>query len=149
MPGGPSVACTPCAMPPSSSAHAEILAACSAAVVAGSALALCGVVGRWPGAVDGAAARHQLQHACGDALGFVPAARWTLERVVDVGSLSATQLQCVRHGGFIGGAERFDGRAFGISAAEASAMDPQQRLLAEAGDAALHASSHRRANSSQ
>ena len=51
----------------------------------------------------------------------------------------------MQHGGFVAGAQRFDNRAFIISAAEAGAMDPQQRLLLEDGYSALHASSQRRA----
>ena len=110
----------------------------------GSAAALDGMMGRWPGGPSEEMARWELQRACGDALGAVPAVRWTLELAVDVRLLSAVQLQCVCHGGFVAGAQRFDNLAFGISAAEASAMDPQQRLLAEVGYAALHASSSRR-----
>ena len=77
-------------------------------------------------------------------MGCVPYARWTLELVVDAALLSETQLRCAAHGGFVSGAQRFDGRLFGISAAESSAMDPQQRLLAELGYASLHGSSERR-----
>ena len=53
-------------------------------------------------------------------------------------------LQCLKHGGFVSGAERFDSRLFGISVAEVGAMDPQQRLLLELGYGALHASARRR-----
>lgn len=77
-------------------------------------------------------------------MGLVPATRWTRELTDDVSTLNATQLKCVRHGGWVEGAQRFDSRAFGISPAEASTMDPQQRLLVELGYAALHASSQRR-----
>ena len=77
----------------------------------------------------------------------VPSARWVLELVVDeraLSSLSEVQLQCVKHGGFVSGAERFDSRLFGISVAEVGAMDPQQQLLLELGYGALHASARRR-----
>ena len=60
-------------------------------------------------------------------------------------SLSEAQAACVAHGGFVAGAERFDGRCFGVSAAEAGAMDPQQRLLLEVGYEALHGGGARRA----
>ena len=86
-----------------------------------------------------------MQSASGDAIGGVPAARWTLESAVDVSSLSAAQAACVRHGGFLAGAQRFDSRAFGISPAEAGTMDPQQRLLLELGYEALHGAALRRA----
>ena len=46
----------------------------------------------------------ELQPACGDALGAVPAVGWTLELVVDVRLLSAVQLRCVRHGSFVASA---------------------------------------------
>ena len=59
-------------------------------------------------------------------------------------SLSEMLLQCLKHGGFVSGAERFDSRLFGISVAEVGAMDPQQRLLLELGYGALHASGRRR-----
>ena len=85
-----------------------------------------------------------MQRASGDAMGSVPGARWTLALCVDVGALSAAQASCVRHGGFLARAQRFDASSFGISAAEAGAMDPQQRLLLEGAYAALHASCHRR-----
>ena len=77
-------------------------------------------------------------HGSGDAIGAVPAQRWVLERMVEVGSLSETQRACVAHGGFVAGAEAFDNRLFGVSRAEAGAMDPQQRLLLETGYEALH-----------
>jgi acyl carrier protein len=100
------------------------------------------MVGRWPGGCGDDSCRWGLQGASGDALGSVPSLRWTLGP--EVHSLSTTQLRCVRHGGFISGADQFDGLAFGISPAEAGAMDPQQRLLTELGYAALHGTSHRR-----
>jgi len=56
--------------------------------------------------------------ASGDAIGDVPAARWTLSAVVDVGALSEVQASCVSHGGFVCDAERLDHTAFGMSAAE-------------------------------
>ena len=110
-----------------------------------AAAALAGMLGRWPGGPCEEAARSQLQQACGDALGAVPALRWTLEAALEVHLLTATQLQCVQHGGCVTGAQRFDSQAFSISPAEVSVMDPQQRLLLELGYSALHASSHRRA----
>ena len=106
-------------------------------------------VSRWPGGASSDPSRWCLQRASGDALGAVPATRWSVELVVDVRSLSATQLLCVGHGGFITDAERFDCLAFGISVAEASAMDPQQRLLLELGYASLRGSGLARAELSE
>ena len=127
-----------------------VVAAAPATVVRmdeGLQLGVLGLVGRWPGGVNSCEAREQLQHACGDAMSSVPSARWVLELVIDeraLSSLSEVQLQCVKHGGFVSGAERFDSRLFGVSVAEVGAMDPQQRLLLELGYGALHASGRRR-----
>eukprot|EP00966_Prymnesium_polylepis_P137556 3178903-Prymnesium_polylepis.2 len=78
-----------------------------------------GCVGQWPGSCDNDVVRMQLHRACGDALGNVPAARWTLEATVDVASITSVQAHCVRHGGFVTSAQYFDARLFGISSAEA------------------------------
>ena len=127
-----------------------VVAAAPATVVRmdeGLQLGVLGLVGRWAGGVNSCEAREQLQHACGDAMSSVPSARWVLELVIDeraLSSLSEVQLQCVKHGGFVSGAERFDSRLFGVSVAEVGAMDPQQRLLLELGYGALHASGRRR-----
>ena len=116
----------------------------AAAVDSAAPLALSGAVGKWPGGCDGETARRGLLRACGDAVGGVPASRWTLALAVDVRALSSAMVACAGHGGFLSGAQSFDGRAFGISAAEAGAMDPQQRLLLEHGYAALHGATRRR-----
>ena len=77
-------------------------------------------------------------------MGSVPSTRWALEEIADTSVLTSVQAACVRHGGFVAGAQRFDASPFGLSPAEAGAMDPQQRLLLELGYAALHGSSQRR-----
>ena len=121
------------------------LAAGSARAASGGTVCVRGAAGRWPGGCEGGAgALWPMLQASGDAVGAVPAARWTLSAVVDVGALSEVQAACVSHGGFVRDAERFDNAAFGVSAAESGAMDPQQRLLLETAYAALHASGARR-----
>jgi len=116
-----------------------------ACVAAGGGACVRGAAGRWPGGCEGgASALWPMLQASGDAVGAVPAARWTLSAAVDVSALSEVQAACVSHGGFVRDAERFDHAAFGVSAAESGAMDPQQRLLLETAYAALHASGARR-----
>ena len=46
--------------------------------------------------------------------------------MIDVSTLTSMQASCVRHGGFVTGAHRFDAHHFGISLAEAGAMDPHE-----------------------
>ena len=105
-------------------------------------VALTGSSALLPGGVDGEAQAWRMAAGGGDVIGEVPAARWELgppPRADDAVGLR------VRHGGFVAGAERFDARCFGVSAAEAGAMDPQQRLLLERGYEALHGAGLRRA----
>ena len=98
----------------------------------------------WPGGLNDEAGRAGLRTAAGDAVGTVPTRRWTLEQCVDISSITEAMASCVSHGGFVAGAERFDAKSFGISAAEVGAMDLQQRMLLEHGYTALHAAAHRR-----
>jgi acyl transferase domain-containing protein len=100
-----------------------------------TAVAVVGSASRWPGSNSSERAYEQLQAACGDAIGRVPATRW-----------STSEAPSVPHGGFVLGAELLDISAFGLSEAEASAMDPQQRLVLELGYDALHGASERRAS---
>jgi acyl transferase domain-containing protein len=109
-----------------------------------AAVHLIGSASRWPGGAVGTAARAVL-HASGDAITEVPSVRWMLGDEHDVSELSAQQLACVRHGGFLVAASDFDAHAFGISPAEAHTMDPQQRLLLEQCYESLHSVSERRA----
>ena len=61
--------------------------------------------------------------ASGDAVGNVSSrARWTLSEAVDASLLSASQLACARHGGFVAGADRFANTAFRVSPAEEKRM---------------------------
>ena len=113
---------------------------------ASSSVWVGGAAARWPGCgVGRRGASWSLACSGGDAVVAVPSARWSLERVVDVSSLSAETVACAAHGGFVRGAARFDGGFFGVSPAEAGAMEPQQRLLLELGYEALHGAGGRRA----
>ena len=101
--------------------------------------------GRWPGGNGIESSRWALMQASGDAVGNVSSrARWTMSEAVDASLLSASQLACARHGGFVAGADRFANTAFRVSPAEAEVMDPQQRMLLEAGYAGLHSAGQRR-----
>ena len=54
----------------------------------------------------------------------MPAARWVLSEAMDVRALSEEESARMARGGFLAGVERFDGKCFGVSPAEANAMDP-------------------------
>ena len=123
-------------------APAPSRAVSSSAPVAHGRLKLAAISGRWPGCSS--ANSWSLAAAAADAVGVVPAARWTLTTAVDVATLSEAQMACVQHAGFVCGAEGFDSDRFGVSAAEAAAMDPQQRLLLEVSYEALHSAGRRR-----
>ena len=128
--------CVPASLPASSSPGGAEM----------TGLSMGNQFGRWPGGCSSAGALAGMLVGCGDALGAVPAQRWTLELMVEMATLSEVQAACVQHGGFIGGAERFDSRFFGVSRAEAGAMDPQQRLLLEVGYESLHGGGERRSS---
>eukprot|EP00964_Phaeocystis_antarctica_P050136 scaffold29059_cov73-Phaeocystis_antarctica.AAC.1 len=97
---------------------APVAPAGSARAATGGVACVRGAAGRWPGGCErGAGALWLMLQAGGDAVGAVPAARWTLSAAVDVGALSEVQAACVSHGGFVRDAERFDHTAFGVSAA--------------------------------
>jgi acyl transferase domain-containing protein len=123
-------------------APAPSRAVSSSASVAHGRLKLAAISGRWPGCSS--ASSWSLAAAAADAVGVVPAARWTLTAAVDVTTLSEAQMACVQHAGFVCSAEGFDSDRFGVSAAEATAMDPQQRLLLEVSYEALHSAGRRR-----
>ena len=101
----------------------------------------------WTAAREGVGgALWSMMQASGDAVGQVQAARWVLEEAVDMTSITEAQKVCVAHGGFLAGVERFDGKCFGVSPAEANAMDPQQRLVLEVAYEALHGAGARKAS---
>lgn len=119
--------------------------AATADIDAGSQLALAAMVGCWPGGCNRELTRSCLLLASGDAVGGVPHVRWVHDKVVDESELSKSQAACVLHGGFVSGAQCFDGSAFGLSRAESCVTDPQQRLLLECSYTSLHMSTRRRA----
>ena len=110
---------------------------------ANGSLPMVSAVGRWPG--GSGTSQDRLLSAAGDTIGAVPVQRWSERSYIATGvALSAKQLSCVRHGGFVAEAQRFDALAFNVSTMEASMMDPQQRLLLEYGYETLHLSGESR-----
>ena len=104
-------------------------------------IAVASCTARWPGSV--AQELRGIIDASGDAVTRVPHQRWDVSS--SLGHLSEAQNDSVRHGGFLGGAERFDNVCFAVSSAEATVMDPQQRLLLETGYASFAGAHLRRA----
>ena len=133
-----------------SPAPAETPAAVVATAPAGSSrsanesspAAVRGVSALLPGSVDGEGSAWRMAAVGADVISEVPAARWELGPPPPESDAVGRRS---RHGGFVVGAECFDNRCFGVSAAEAAAMDPQQRLLLERGYEALHAAGLQRA----
>ena len=86
-------------------------------------VALAGSSALLPQGADGVASVWRASAGGHDLVGEVPSARWEPPSAADAGG--ETVAQRARHGAFVHGAEWFDHRCFGVSAAEAGTMDPQ------------------------
>ena len=93
-------------------------------------IALVGVGLRFPGGVDTPDAFWTLLEQGRDAVGPVPADRWSLDDWYDADPETPGKMT-TRHGGFLDRVDQFAPRFFNIAPREAEQMDPQQRLLLE------------------
>jgi acyl transferase domain-containing protein len=93
-------------------------------------VAVIGMGLRLPGGVEDAEGLEQLLWGGVDAIGDIPADRWSLEALFDADP-DAPGRMSTRFGGFLKDVDKFDAAFFGISPREAASMDPQQRLLLE------------------
>jgi amino acid adenylation domain-containing protein len=111
------------------SGRERVVPAAAAPVVAGGPVAIVGMACRFPGA-DGPEAFWKLLREGIDAIGEVPAGRWSLGTYYDADPGVPGKMN-TRWGGFLDQVDGFDAPFFGISAREAIQMDPQQRLFLE------------------
>ena len=98
-------------------------------------LTIAGLAGRWPRGIHRSSSVDGLWEASlagFDAVGEVPAQRWTIDPS-KLGMSSVLHTMAVRYLATVDGAELFDAKHFGMSSVEAAAIDPQQRLLLEGG----------------
>ncbi len=93
-------------------------------------VAVVGMACRFPGGADDPEAFWHLLRSGHDAIGEIPADRWSNADYFDPDPDAAGRI-AVRHGAFLSGIDRFDAAFFGISPREAVTMDPQQRILLE------------------
>ncbi len=93
-------------------------------------IAIIGMGCRYPGDVNTPEEYWELIIGKKDALGPIPADRWSNEGLYAPDWRRAGKIS-VNRGGFIKDVERFDAGFFGISPMEANRMDPQQRMLLE------------------
>ena len=98
-------------------------------------IAITGIGCRFPGA-NGPEAFWQLLKNGVDAVGEVPADRWSLAAYFDAraGQRGKSVSRC---GGFVTAIDRFDAGFFGISPREAAFIDPQHRMLLQSAWEAL------------
>lgn len=102
-------------------------------------IAIIGMHGRFPGA-DTVEAFWGLLQRGEDAVGEIPAERWSLDGFYEQGTESRqTGRSYSKWGGFLTGVDKFDAQFFGISPRESALMDPQERLFLEC---AWHAMEH-------
>ncbi len=104
-------------------------------------IAIIGMGMRFPGGVSDAASFARLLWSGGDAIGDIPADRWSLDALYS-DDPDAPGKMITRRGGFIDEIDRFDAEFFGISPREAASMDPQQRILLEVTWQALEDAGH-------
>lgn len=93
-------------------------------------IAIVGMSMRLPGGVHDAASFEALLWEGRDAIGPIPASRWSTDELYDP-DVDAPGKMVTRFGGFLEGVDQFDAEFFGIAPREAECMDPQQRLLLE------------------
>ena len=94
------------------------------------AIAVVGMACRFPGGADTPERFWEVLEQGRNAVSEVPPERWDIDEYFDADPDAAGKMY-TRHGGFVGGVDRFDPGFFGISPREAASMDPQHRLLLE------------------
>jgi acyl transferase domain-containing protein/SAM-dependent methyltransferase len=104
-------------------------------------IAIVGIGLRFPGGVTDAESFAKLLWSGTDAVGAIPADRWSLDDLY-AQDPDAPGKMITRYGAFLEGVDQFDADFFGIAPREAVSMDPQQRLLLEIGWEALENSGH-------
>ncbi|WP_084161320.1 type I polyketide synthase [Nocardia sp. BMG51109] len=92
------------------------------------AIAIVSLACRFPGGADDPDALWRLLADAVDAVGPVPAGRWSTAGLVDTDP-DAVGTAYTTEGGYLDRIDEFDAAFFGITGREAAAMDPQQRLL--------------------
>ncbi len=93
-------------------------------------IAIVGMSMRLPGGVRDAASFEALLWDGRDAIGPIPASRWSVDELYDP-DIDAPGKMITRFGGYLDDVDQFDAEFFGIAPREAECMDPQQRLLLE------------------
>lgn len=93
-------------------------------------IAVVGMGCRFPGDANTPEAFWSLLRDGVDAVGPVPASRWSADAYYDP-TPGAAGKSYVREGGFLSEIDQFDPHFFGIAPREATSLDPQQRLLLE------------------
>lgn len=104
-------------------------------------IAIVGASLRAPGGVHDLRSFADLLWAGRDAIGPIPADRWSIDAWYD-DAQEAPGKMTTREGGFIDSVDCFDAEFFGISPLEAQSMDPQQRLVLELAWHALEDAGH-------
>jgi acyl transferase domain-containing protein/acyl-CoA synthetase (AMP-forming)/AMP-acid ligase II len=102
----------------------------AARVPAAEPIAVVGMGCRFPGGGSSPELYWRALSAGVDAVGPIPADRWSLDDCYDPDRNAAGKIY-TRFGSFLGDVSGFDAEFFGVSPREAVSLDPQQRLLLE------------------